>query len=314
MGTDDPQSWPAERPPHRVRVDGFWMDATEVTNAQFGEFIKATGHVTTAELKPEWEELRKQLPPGTPKPADEMLVAASIVFVAPKKPTPMDDMHEWWKWTPGADWRHPQGPGSSIEGKADCPVVHVSWDDAVAYTKWAGKRLPTEAEWEFAARGGLQGKPFAWGDAPYSEEKPQCNAWQGVFPTKNTAADLFERSAPVKSFGPNAYGLYHMAGNVWEWCADWYRYDAYPLAVQAAKGKLIENPPGPQDWRGGDPSQPFMPERVMRGGSFLCHPSYCASYRPSARRGNSPDTSTEHLGFRCVMSAEMWNDRNSEKR
>ncbi len=311
MGTDDPTVWPAERPAHRVALSGFWMDATEVTNAQFRAFVEATGYVTTAEQKPDWEELKKQLPPGTPKPADEMLVAASIVFQPPERqPLNLDDLHSWWTWTPGADWRRPQGPGSDIKGKDDLPVVHVSWDDAVAYAKWAGKRLPTEAEWEYAARGGLESKEFVWGEDAYDEQKPQCNAWQGVFPAKNTNADGFERVAPVGSFRPNGYKLYDMAGNVWEWCSDWYRFDAYQQSIAANGSRTVKDPTGPD--KAWDPQQPFMPQRVMRGGSFLCHPSYCASYRPSARRGNSPDTSTEHLGFRCVMTPEMWQKRRTE--
>lgn len=297
MGSDAPDAFGAERPPHRVRVSGFWMDVAEVTNAEFGRFVAATGHVSTAEKKPDWEELKAQLPPGTPKPADETLVAGSIVFAPPIHEVPLDDAERWWSWTPGADWRHPQGPDSTIEGKANYPVVHVSWDDAVAYATWAGKWLPTEAEWEFAARGGLDSKRFIWGDEEYSEARPQCNAWQGVFPSRNTARDGFARSAPVKSFEPNGYGLYDMGGNVWEWCGDWFRVD---LHQQRAGEAVTVDPRGPN--QSFDPQQPFMPQRVMKGGSFLCHPSYCSSYRPSARRGNSPDTSTEHLGFRCVVT------------
>ncbi len=310
MGTDDPAAWTAERPVHRVRVSGFWMDQTEVTNGQFRAFVEATGYVTTAERQPDWEEMKKQLPPGTERPPDGKLVPASIVFRAPSsQPGDLEDIHQWWNWVPGADWRHLQGPGSDTSGHDNYPVVQVSWDDAVAYARWAGKRLPTESEWEYAARGGLDRKPFVWGDDAYSETRPQCNAWQGEFPSRNTRADGYERTAPVKSFKPNGYGLYDMAGNVWEWCADWYRFDAYRLRIAESKGRLIVDPTGPSDsW---DPDQPYTFERVMRGGSFLCHPSYCSSYRPSARRGNSPDTSTEHMGFRCVMTREMWLARRS---
>ena len=306
MGSDDREAWPAERPAHLVRLDPFWVDETEVTNAQFRAFVEATGYVTTAERKPDWEEIRKQVPPGTPKPPDEVLVAGSLVFTPPSETDTARGIDQWWTWTPGASWRHPQGPGSSIEGKGDLPVVHVSWDDADAYARWSGKRLPTEAEWEFAARGGLSGVEFVWGPQPYSETAPQCNSWQGVFPTKNLVVDRFERSAPVKSFPANGYGLHDMAGNVWEWCSDWYRADAYVKSIREAGWKPVENPKGPADASGAwNPNSPGVPERVIRGGSFLCHPSYCSSYRPSARRGNTPDTSTEHQGFRCAWDPTM---------
>lgn len=299
MGSDRPDAFPHERPAHRVRVSGFWMDRTEVTNAQFRRFVEASGYVTTAERKPDWEELKKQVPPGTPKPPEEMLVPGALVFTPPDHAVPLDDMSQWWSWVPGANWRHPRGPDSTIEGLDDHPVVQVSWDDATAYSKWAGKRLPTEVEWEYAARGGLDGRRFAWGDEEYSELRPQCNAWQGEFPHRNTVRDGFARTSTVRSFPPNGYGLYDMAGNVWEWCADWYRHDTY--AQRAVAGRVAVDPTGPSS--SFDPEMPFMPARVMRGGSFLCHPSYCASYRPCARRGNSPDTGTEHIGFRCARSA-----------
>ena len=308
MGTDDSDAYPAERPAHRVRVDGFWMDQTDVTNAQFRKFVEATGYVTTAERKPEWEQLRRQLPPGTPKPPEEKLVAASVVFTPPDHPVPLDDVSQWWSWTPGADWRHPEGPASNVEGKDDHPVVHVSWDDAVAYCKWAGKRLPTEAEWEFAARGGLAGKKYFWGDQDPSDEHPCCNIWQGHFPDKNTAADGYVRTSPVKAFKPNGYGLYDMAGNVWQWCSDWFAADTYQ--VEAAQG-VAANPKGPDS--SSDPDQPYTPERVTRGGSFLCNATYCSSYRVTARRGTSPDTGMSHIGFRCVMSREMWQEALEKK-
>jgi sulfatase modifying factor 1 len=298
MGSDATDAWPHEGPPHRVRVHGFWMDETEVTNAQFRAFVEATGYVTTAEKKPNWEEIKKQVPPGTPKPPDDQLVAASMVFSPPAGPVPLDDFTAWWAWVPGADWRHPEGPGSSLEGKDDHPVVQVSWDDAVAYAQWAGKRLPTEADWEFAARGGLPAKHYVWGDEPVSESRPQANIWQGEFPHRNTKADGFAGAAPVKSFPPNGYGLYDMAGNVWEWCSDWYRPDTYELQLAASQGGVIDNPQGPE--KSFDPSEPFAPKRVQRGGSFLCHATYCSSYRPSARRSTTPDSSMCHLGFRCV--------------
>jgi formylglycine-generating enzyme required for sulfatase activity len=298
MGTDSKPGQPDEMPAHRVRVDGFWMDETDVTNAQFRAFVEATGHVTTAEKPVDAAEILKQSPPGTPPPPPEKLVPGALVF----RPTPgpvrnLRDVRQWWHWTPSANWRHPEGPDSDIEGRDDHPVVHVSWHDAVAYAKWAGKRLPTEAEWEFAARGGLDGKTYIWGDEAFSEEKPQCNCWQGVFPWKNTALDGYERTSPVKAFPPNGYGLYDMAGNVWQWCSDWYQIDLYR---ERAGKKVTVNPKGPA--RSRDPRQPYAPLRCQKGGSFLCHPSYCWRFRPSARHGCTPDTGMSHVGFRCVRS------------
>jgi formylglycine-generating enzyme len=302
MGTDSDLGWPDEKPAHRVRVNGFWMDETDVTNAQFRQFVEATGYVTTAEKPVDAEEILRQSPPGTPPPPKENLVPGSLVFVPTSGPvvlTGLNAHRQWWKWTPGANWRHPEGPGSSIEGKDDHPVVHVSWFDAVAYAKWAGKRLPTEAEWEFAARGGLEGKTYVWGDEPFSNDKPQCNVWQGEFPYKNTAADGYERTSPVKTFPPNGYGLYDMSGNVWQWCSDWYQRDVY--RERTGKGMIV-NPKGPD--KSFDPRQPYTPLRAQKGGSFLCNDAYCTRYRPSARHGCSPDTGMSHVGFRCVMTPE----------
>ena len=234
MGTDSDLGWPDEKPAHRVRVDGFWMDEHEVTNAQFRAFVEATGYVTTAEKAPRLEEVMAQLPPGSPPPPKENLVPGSLVFTPPAGRVNLDDVSQWWAWTPGANWQHPEGPGSSIEGKDDHPVVHVSWDDAVAYARWASKRLPTEAEWEFAARGGLDGQPYVWGNERPSDTQIHANIWQGEFPHQNTVKDGFARTAPVQSFLPNGYGLYDMAGNVWEWCADWYQRDLYRQAPAAA--------------------------------------------------------------------------------
>jgi formylglycine-generating enzyme required for sulfatase activity len=300
MGTDSDLGWPDEKPAHRVRVDGFWMDQTEVTNAQFLAFVEATRYVTTAEKAPDLAEIMKQVAPGTPPPSQEQLVPGSLVFTPPLGPVSLKDFSQWWKWTPGANWRHPEGPGSNIDGKDDHPVVQVSWDDAMAYAKWAGKRLPTEAEWEFAARGGLEGKKYVWGDEPFSNDKPQCNIWQGEFPHTNTALAGHERTAPVGSYPPNGYGLSDMAGNVWEWCSDWYQRDLY--RQRAGKGMIV-NPTGPPESH--DAARPFTPQRVQKGGSFLCNDSYCSRYRPSARHGCSPDTGMSHVGFRCVMTRDM---------
>lgn len=297
MGAADNEGRPDEYPQHKVKLAGFWIDITEVTNAQFRKFIDATGYITTAEQKPDWEELKKQLPPGTAKPDDELLVASSLVFTPPSSPVSLNDVTQWWTWKEGADWKHPQGPGSSIEGKDNYPVVHVSWYDAAAYCKWAGKRLPTEAEWELAARAGDDNNKYAWGNEEPEKGKPKANTWQGSFPDKNTGWDQFSRSSPVRSFAPNGFGLYDMAGNVWEWCSDWYRPDYY----SSAKNTLQVNPRGPAS--GYDPMEPTIPKKVVRGGSFLCHSSYCKGYRVSARMKTSPDTGLEHTGFRCVKDS-----------
>lgn len=299
MGSDWSEAWPEERPTHQVKVDGFWMDVTEVTNAQFRQFVDATGFVTTAERAPTAEEILAQSPPGTPAPPPEVLVPGSLVFTPSDKPIPLDDLSQWWTWTPKADWKHPEGPNSDLKGRDDHPVVHVSWDDAVAYAKWAGKRLPTEAEWEFAARGGLEGKIYVWGNESPDEGQARMNTWQGEFPHRNTIDDGFRATSPVKTYAPNGYGLYDMAGNVWEWCSDWYDRSAY---AQRSRFKATANPQGPSS--SNDPHRPYMPLRVQRGGSFLCNDGYCTRYRPSARGGSSPDSGMSHVGFRCVKSAE----------
>jgi formylglycine-generating enzyme required for sulfatase activity len=300
MGSADTRLPRNERPAHRVKLDGFWIDETEVTNAAFQKFVEATQYITTAEKKPEWEEMKKFLRPDTPKPAESRLVPGSMVFSPPKEPVPLNDPSRWWRYVADACWKQPEGPGSTIEQRMDHPVVHVSWDDANAYCRWAGKQLPTEAQWEFAARGGLEGKRYTWGDNPPADDSRLANIWQGEFPHHNTEQDGYTRTAPVKSYPPNEYGLADMAGNVWEWCSDWYRADEYDR--RAGKGEVV-NPQGPEDsW---DPNEPWAPMRVTRGGSFLCHVSYCESYRTAARRGTQPDTGMSHLGFRCVMTRKV---------
>jgi formylglycine-generating enzyme required for sulfatase activity len=297
MGASDKTGRADEYPQHNVTVSSFWMDTTEVTNAQFAKFVAATGYVTTAEKAPDWNEIKKQLPPGTPKPTPELLVASSLVFVMSSTPVDMNNPASWWAWTKGANWKHPRGPGSSIKGKDNEPVTQISWDDANAYARWAGKRLPTEAEWEFAARGGLKNQTFPWGSEPVEKGAAKANIWQGTFPNTNTGADGYMRIAPVAKYAPNAYGLYDMSGNVWEWCSDWYDANYYASVA----GQNLQNPTGSH--KSFDPDEPTIPKKVVRGGSFLCHASYCASYRVSARMKTATDTGLEHTGFRCVIDA-----------
>lgn len=301
MGTNDPTGtlcggkdpMPDARPVHRVYVDGFWMDEVEVTNHEFSAFVEATGHVTVAGRPPRAEDF-----PSAPAAA---LVPGSIVFTPTPGPVPLDNFLQWWRYQPGADWRHPEGPGSSIAGKGEFPVVHVAHEDATAFARWAGKRLPTEAEWEFAARGGATGQPYTWGDDPPQGNKWMANIFQGTFPVKDTGKDGYIGVAPAGQFPPNAYGLRDMAGNVWEWCSDWYRADYY--AQFAAAGKVAHNPQGPSASH--DPGEPGVPKRVHRGGSFLCTDQYCTRYMVGSRDKGEPSTSSNHLGFRCVKSASL---------
>jgi formylglycine-generating enzyme required for sulfatase activity len=276
------------RPIHRVYVDGFWMDATEVTNAQFARFVAATRYVTVAERVPRAEDF-----PGAPP---ENLVAGSVVFAPPGQPVPLDSHYRWWSYVKGASWRHPQGPGSTLTGRERHPVVQVAYEDAVAYASWAGKRLPTEAEWEFAARGGLGGKIYAWGDEFRPGGRWMVNSHQGAFPNEDAGEDGFRGTSAVGQFPPNGYGLSDMSGNVWEWVGDWYRPDYYGQLARA--GHVARNPAGPDTPF--DPADPQDKKRVHRGGSFLCSDQYCARYMVGTRGKGEVATGTDHLGFRCV--------------
>jgi formylglycine-generating enzyme len=292
MGSSDHRGRPDEYPVHTVRVSGFWMDINEVTNAQFSKFVEETGYVTTAERNQQRTGMLFVTHAGL-KEAGDSLPASSLVFV-----TPINHYSGWWRLVEGASWRKPQGPGSDISGKGDHPVVHISWEDAQAYCAWAGKRLPTEAEWEYAARGGKHNMRFAWGNEDVEEGAPKANTWQGNFPLKNTKWDGHERTAPVKTYPANAFGLYEMAGNVWEWCSDWYSSEYFSQSDTTT----LTDPPGPA--MPYDVEEPAVKKRVVRGGSFLCHGSYCSSYRVSARMKVSPETSLEHTGFRCVADGQ----------
>jgi formylglycine-generating enzyme required for sulfatase activity len=279
------------RPIHRVKVDAFFMDEHEVTNAQFAAFVKATGYVTLAEKVPTKEEFPDALP--------DMLKAGSVVFTPPASSVSLNNFYQWWSYIEGACWMNPEGKNSSIKGMENHPVVHIAWEDAAAYARWAGKRLPTEAEWEFAARGGLSGNLYTWGNVFNQDGKYMANTFQGRFPESNTAEDGFAGIAPVKKFKPNGYGLYDMSGNVWEWCADWYRHDYY--AAQA-NGALTINPLGPAD--SFDPDEPGVVKKVQRGGSFLCNDQYCTRYMVGTRGKGDWRTGTNHTGFRCVKNVE----------
>ena len=284
-----------EYPIHMVKVSSFLMDIHEVTNAQFKKFIDESGYVTTAEKKINWEVLKKQLPENVPKPDDELLEPGSLVFSIPNKVTSLIDFSQWWKWTKGANWKQPMGPNSSIIGLENHPVVHISYQDATEYAKWNRKRLPTEAEWEWAARGGLNNKIYPWGNENVNDGEAKCNFWSGDFPLKNNQKDGYLLTSPVMNYPANKYGLYDMAGNVWEICSDWYDANYYKLL---SKNELTINPKGPEIWK--YPKEPNDPKKVVRGGSFLCNDSYCSSYRVSARMPYSIDTGMSHTGFRCV--------------
>ena len=296
MGGDNDQADEDEYPKHEVEIPSFFMDLHEVTNAQFAQFVEATGYQTVAEKDIDWEEMKKQLPPDVPKPPDSLLKAGSLVFHSTDQPVPLDNPGRWWQWTIEANWQQPKGPGSDLKGLDQHPVVHIAWEDAVAFAEWAGKRLPTEAEWEWAARGGQKDLIYPWGNDDVNDNPQLANYWQGMFPYENKEYDGFYETAPVKSFPPNPYGLYDMAGNVWEWCTDWYRHDYYGTTRQDEA--LPINPRGPNN--SFDPYEPTIPKRVIRGGSFLCNDSYCSGYRVARRMKASPDSGFNHTGFRCV--------------
>ena len=298
MGTNDADAYDAEKPAVQIEVQSFWMDEHEVTNQEFQKFIKETGYLTVAERPIDWEELKKQLPPGTPKPDDSVLVPGSMVFTPPPFPVPLQDISLWWSWVNGANWQHPEGPDSNLEGRENHPVVHIAYEDAVAFAEWAGKRLPTEVEWEFAARGGINGKRFAWGDELMPNGQYLANTFQGSFPNENLGKDGFIGTSPVKSFAPNSFGLYDMIGNVWELTSDWY--DALKFARIAGKAPKLDAGMNPCY----NPDNPFAQERVIKGGSFLCAENYCVNYRPSARQGQAFDSGTSNVGFRLVKDVD----------
>ncbi len=298
MGSED--HYPEEAPVHRVRVDGFSMAATSVTNGEYAAFVAATGYQTLAERPLDPADF-----PGAPA---ENLVPGSLAFTMTPGPVDLRHLSQWWTWTPGACWRRPEGPGSTVDGRLDHPVVHVAFEDALAYAQWSGLDLPTEAEWEFAARGGLDGKAFVWGDEAVPDGEYLANFWQGDFPWRNSAADGHAGTAPVRSFPPNGFGLHEMAGNVWEWTTDWYA-ERHPAASDEPCC-VPTNPRGPDIERSYDPAQPQfrIPRRVIKGGSFLCADNYCQRYRPAARRPQMVDTGMSHLGFRTVLREDRPGD------
>ena len=290
MGCDDCEMPDAE-PVHLVYVDGYWMDKSPVTNAQFAKFVAATGYKTIAEQTPDPKDF-----PGVPL---DKLVAGSAIFNPPKQAVPLDNAYIWWRYQPGANWKNPEGPQSSIKGREAHPVVHIAWVDAVAYGKWAGKRLPTEAEFEFGARGGLDRNKFAWGNELKPGGKWAANIWQGKFPEADAGEDGYKTvTSPVTAFPPNGFGLYDVGGNVWQWCADWYRPDYFE---KVASSSAVKNPQGPTDSY--DPQEPGVPKRVQKSGSLMCSDQYCARYHVGSRGKGAEDSGASHVGFRCVKSA-----------
>ncbi|MBV6647559.1 MAG: formylglycine-generating enzyme family protein [Cyclobacteriaceae bacterium] len=296
MGGRSEQAYQDEFPRHDVEVSPFYLDATEITNTQFTKFVEETGYLTVAERPVDWDEISKQLPANTPKPPDSVLMPGSLVFKPTEGPVDLRDFSQWWVWKTGADWRHPEGPQSDISGREDHPVVHIALEDAQAYATWAGKRLPTEAELEWAATGGDNDNKYPWGNEPIEQAYDKANFWQGFFPYQNLEEDGFYATAPVKNYPPNAYGLYDMAGNVWEWCADRYHVQSYEQDSQVG---VVKNPEG--SVVSYDPNEPYAKEKfVVRGGSFLCNDSYCSGYRVARRMPSDRDSGANHKGFRCA--------------
>ena len=288
MGSNDQMARNDEKPMHKVQLDGFWISETPVTNNQFSAFVKETNYTTTAEIPPALDDIMSQLPKDTPPLPNELLVAGSLTFIQSDKPANPTSSIDWWQWSPQISWRNPRGRDSSIDNLGEHPVVHVSWYDAQEFSLWLNMKLPTEAQWEYAAKlGGVS-------------NRREMNIWQGIFPISNDRDDGFVKTNPVKYYKPNDIGLYDMAGNVWEWVRDWYHIDTYSMQGQR------KNPLGPNSSY--DPFEPTVPKRVTRGGSFLCNDQYCAGYRPTARMKTSPDTSLEHTGFRCIMTEEQMNN------
>jgi len=288
MGCDDCDMSDTQ-PVHLVKVDGFWMDRTPITNTQFAQFVKATSYLTIAERKPD--------PKDYPGVDPEKLVAGSAVFTPPPDDVALDDITQWWVYVPGASWKHPEGPGTTLDGRNEHPVVHIAWSDAAAYAKWAGKRLPTEAEFEFAARGGLDRNRYAWGDDVKPRGRWAANIWQGRFPSNNLVEDGYFGTSPVTAFPANRFGLYDVGGNVWQWCADWYRPDYF---ATLPANDVSNNPQGPEDSY--DPKEPGIAKRVQKGGSFLCSDRYCSRYLAGSRGRGAVDSGGSNTGFRCVKS------------
>ena len=313
MGSASKKDQDNERPVHRVKVNGFWMDTTHVTNNQFAQFIKETHYKTTAEQTPDWDTIKVQLPLGVPRPPASVLVPGAMVFIGTKNKVRLDDYSQWWAFVPGANWKNPTGPKSNLDNKGNHPVVQVSYEDVQAYAKWIGKRLPTEAEWEFAARGGLNQATYVLGDQFEQNGKLPANIWdvkKRAFPVVNV--QLVENTgiaeagtSEVRTFPQNGYGLFDMAGNAWQWVADWYRADYFAIQVNEYGNRVIINPLGPSNsYDPTDADTPVnAPKRVIRGGSFLCNEDYCLSYRPSARRGSDPYNPMSHIGFRLVKDS-----------